>query len=111
MEIDTFCFKNFIMENIEFLTEKLIKSDELENRIKITCSFNNVSCNFKQGRILTLKNTNVSFIEPHKIEIKIKNISIILTYYDKNNLFLFNRTMPIDIKNLDKIIKDIKKVL
>lgn len=99
------------MEKAEFLTEKLIKSDELENRIKIICSFNNISCSFKQGRILTLKRTNVSFIEPHRIEIKIKDKIIILIYYDKNNLFFYNRTLPIEIKKLDSIIKDIKKAL
>lgn len=106
-----FVLKKITMKNVEFLVEKLIKSEELENKIKIICSFNNVKCNFKQGRILTLKNTNVSFIEPHKIDIKIKNISIIVIYYNKDNLFLYNRTLPIDTKKLDTLIKEIKNNL
>lgn len=96
------------MKNVEFLTEKLIKCEELENKIKIVCSFNNVKCDFIQGRILFLKNTNISFIEPHKVEIKIKGYTLILTYINKSNLFLYNRTMPIDTKQLDALLKEIK---
>lgn len=99
------------MKNVEFLTEKLIKCEKLENKIKITCSFNNVKCSFKQGRILTLKNTNVSFIEPHKAEINIKDKKIILIYFNEDNLFLYNRTLPIDTKKLDNLIKEIKSNL
>ena len=96
------------MKNVEFLTEKLIKCEKLENKIKITCSFNNVKCSFKQGRILTLENTNVSFIEPHKAEINIKDKKIILIYFNEDNLFLYNRSLPIDTKKLDTLIKNIK---
>lgn len=106
-----FVLKKIAMKNVEFLVEKLIKCEELEKKIKIICSFNNVKCNFRQGRILTLKNTNVSFIEPHRVEIKIKNISIFIIYYNKNNLFLYNRTLPIDTKKLDTLIKEIKSNL
>ena len=77
------------MKNVEFLTEKLVKCEKVENKIKILCSFNNVKCSFKQGRILTIKNTNISFIEPHQIEIIIKSKKILLIYFNEDNLFLY----------------------
>ncbi len=93
---------------MEIFSEKFIKSEELEKRIKITCSFNSAKCEFKQGRILYIQNTNISFIEPHKVEITIKGKKLILIYFDRKNLFLYNRTMPITIKQLDTLLKSIK---
>lgn len=96
------------MEKTRFFTDFLPKDEKFENKIRIICSFNNLKCEFLQGRILTVNNTNVSFIEPHKIEITIKSKKIILLYFNKDNLFLYNRTMPITTKQLDTLLKDIK---
>ncbi len=96
---------------MEFLVENFEKNESFEKRIAITCSFNNAKCEFTQGRILKVKNTNVNFIEPHKVDVTIKGLKLILIYFDKNNLFLYNRTIPITIKELDTLLKNIKKVL
>ena len=85
--------------------------DKLKNKIKMVCSFNNVKCSFIQGRILNIKNTNISFIEPHRVDITIKSKKIILIYFDIDNLFLYNRRTPIDTKQLDILIKNIKSKL
>ena len=94
---------------MNFLVEDLNKIDRFEKKITTICSFNNVKCNFIQGKILTLRGTNISFIEPHRIEIQIKNKKIILIYFDEKNLFLFNRTLPLSTKQIDTLIKEIKK--
>ncbi len=91
-----------------FNEENLVRCEELENKIKIICSFNNVKYNFKRGRVLKVSNTNVNFIEPHRIDIIIGEKLIILIYFNANNLFLYNRTMPITTKQLDSLIKKIK---
>jgi len=103
-----FCFEKIAMEKTRFFTDFLPKDEKFENKIKIICSFNNLKCEFLQGRILTINNTNVSFIEPHKIEITVKNKKIILLYFNKDNLFLYNRTMPITTTQLDTLLKEIK---
>ena len=43
--------------------------------------------------------------------ITIKDKDIILIYFDKENLFLYNRSMPITIKTLDTLLKNIKQNL
>lgn len=96
---------------MEYEVSNLIKDEQFEKRIITTCMFNNVKYQFKQGRILKIKNTNLSLIEPHRINITIKGKDIILIYFNKENLFLYNRSMPITIKNLDALLKGIKENL
>lgn len=88
--------------------EDLNQNAQFEKKITTLCSFNNVKCSFKQGKILTIKNADISFIQPHQIEIFIKGKILLLIYFNENNLFLYNRTLPIDTKKLDILIKDIK---
>lgn len=96
---------------MEYEIQDLNKDLQLEKRIITTCMFNNVKYQFKQGRILKIKNTNLSLIEPHRVNITIKDKDIILIYFNKENLFLYNRTMPITIKELDILLKGIKNKL
>ncbi|MFA5603802.1 MAG: hypothetical protein WDA12_02985 [Bacilli bacterium] len=95
---------------MEIFSENLIKSKELEKRIVTTCSFNNAKCEFTQGRILSIDKTNVSFIEPHRVDVTIKDKKLLLIYFDKNNLFLYNRSMPITIRKLDTLLKEVKAI-
>ena len=52
---------------VKYIVEKLTKSEELESKIKVLCSFKSIKFNIKQGRIISIENTNISFIVPHKI--------------------------------------------
>jgi hypothetical protein len=88
--------------------QDLNKDEKLEKRIVTTCMFNNVKYTIQQGRILKIVNTNMSLIEPHKINITIKGKDIIVIYFNKENMFLYNRSIPLTIKQLDTLIKDIK---
>ena len=100
-----------MVQKMEYEIQDLNKDLQLEKRIITTCMFNNVKYQFKQGRILKIKNTNLSLIEPHRVNITIKDKDIILIYFNKENLFLYNRTMPITIKELDILLKGIKNKL
>ena len=88
--------------------QDLNKDEKLEKRIVTTCMFNNVKYTIQQGRILKIVNTNMSLIEPHKVNITIKGKDIIVIYFNKENMFLYNRSIPLTIKQLDTLIKDIK---
>lgn len=88
--------------------QDLNKDEKLEKRIVTTCMFNNVKYTIQQGRILKIVNTNIRLIGPHKINITIKGKDIIVIYFNKENMFLYNRSIPLSIKQLDTLIKDIK---
>lgn len=95
---------------MEIFSKKLVRSKELEKKIEFACSFNNAKCEFEQGRILRLEGTSVSFIEPHRVKVSVKDKKILLLYFDKDNLFLYDRSMQINIEQLTSILKLLKEL-
>lgn len=93
---------------MEYFSRKLVKSEELENKIKFVCSYSSSKYEIIEGHIISIAKTNISFIEPHRIVITIKGKKLLVIYYDKDNMFLYDRRMPIDIKKLDTLLKHIK---
>lgn len=92
---------------MNFKAKNLIKDESFEKRIEITCAMNSAKCEFIQGKIIDLDNTNVSFIQPHKVVIKIKKYKLLVLYFNKDNLFLYDRTIPITISKLTTLLKSI----
>lgn len=92
---------------MNFKAKNLIKDENFEKRIEITCAMNSAKCEFLQGKIIDVDNTNVSFIEPHKVIIKIKKYKLLVLYFNKDNLFLYDRTIPITISKLTTLLKSI----
>ena len=57
--------------------------EELKKRVEMICKFSNTTPTFENGSINRLENTNLAYLEPHKV-------------YIKNTLFLiFNGTNDI----------------
>lgn len=104
-----FCFASERGRKMEYLVKKLIKNEELEKRIKIICSFNKAKCNFTQGRIIDIENSNISFIEPHRVIIKVNGYKLLLLYYDADNIFLYDRSMQIDLAKIELMLSKLKK--
>ena len=70
------------MKKLIYEIHDLNKDEKLEKRIITTCMFNNVKYTIQQGRILKIVNTNVSLIEPHRVDITIKGKDIIVIYFN-----------------------------
>ena len=77
----------------------LRRNEKFEKKIRIACDFHSVKYEFTQGRILNVDRTNVSFIEPHRFLIKLNGKKILVLYFDEDNMFFYNRKMPIDMRN------------
>ena len=84
-------------------------ADDLDKKIKSACSYNGAKVKFIRGNIINVSNSNVSFIEPHKAIIDIKKVKLVLVYYDNDNLFLFDRTMPFTVARLLNLFKKIRQ--
>ena len=65
---------------MKIFSKDLVKSLDFEKKINCVWSFNNAKCEFIQGKILTFEGTNISFIEPHRVDISIKDKNIMLLY-------------------------------
>lgn len=89
---------------------ELKRNEKFERKIRIACDFHNAKYEFEQGKIINLDKVNVSFIEPHRFEIKLNGKKILVLYFDEENMFLYNRKMPIDIKKLNLILDTMKGV-
>ena len=94
---------------MEILRENLIKNEDLEKKIRIVCSYNNSKMNVIDGQIINVDGTNISFIEPHKIIITIKRYKLLVIYYDRDNIFLYNRRIPLTLRKLEALLKHILK--
>ena len=53
-------------------TKKLVISEELKRKIEMICKFAYVEYSFTNGYIINLKNTNLAYVEPHRVIIKEK---------------------------------------
>lgn len=89
-------------------SEYLIRNEKFEKKIRIACDFHSAKYEFTQGRILNVDKTNISFIEPHRFLISVNGKKILVLYFDEDNMFLYNRTMPINMKKLNLILSAMK---
>lgn len=92
---------------MNFTYKKLNKDLKFEKRLEITCSMNSAKCEFTCGNIINIDKTNISVIEPHRVNIIIKSYNLLVLYFDKDNLFLYNRSNPITVSELANILKKI----
>ena len=88
----------------------LRRNEKFEKKIRIACDFHSAKYEFTQGRILNVDRTNMSFIEPHRFLIELNNKKILVLYFDEDNMFLYNRHIPIDMKKLNLILDTMKEV-
>ena len=54
---------------MQIIKEKLDIEESLEKRIKNTLKFLNIKSKIIKGNIISIKNTNLAYIEPHKLVI------------------------------------------
>lgn len=78
---------------MQIIKEKLDIEETLHKRIKNTLLFLNIKERIKKGNIISISNTNLAYIEPHK-----------LTINDITYLF-FNECENVYINTLEKYIK------
>ena len=88
------------------ITKKEIEIDEeIKRKIEIICDFTNTKPVFKNGSIVKIENTNIAYLEPHKIYI---NNYLFLIFNETNYIFLNNLSNKYNLKDLEKIIKQLK---
>lgn len=77
---------------------------ELKKKIEFICEFCNVTPTIINGSIRNIELTNISYIEPHRVIIK--DVTLLVFNYS-NELYIENISKKIDIKDLEKFIKNI----
>ena len=89
------------------IKEKLEISKELQRKINNPGKFNGQKLKLMEGSIITVPKTNITYIEPYKLEID-GDIYLIfgeneIMYISKNNI-----TNKISLQKLEEVIRNVK---
>ena len=88
--------------------EKLEVEDSLNNKVNMILKFLNIKAKLVNGSIISIKNTNLAYIEPYNL--KIDGITY-LFFNECNNVYINDLTNSISINELQNYIKEKKKAL
>ncbi len=90
--------------------EEMPLNKNLYNKLFNLCHFNNLKFEVKNWVIFKIEETNINFIEPHRFIINLKDIALILLFYDNLNLYLYNKQTPVNLPIIKEIVNTIKGV-
>lgn len=76
--------------------------EELKKKVEMICKFSNTTPTFENGSINKLENTNLAYLEPHKVYIK---NTIFLIFNGTNDIYLNNLNNKYQLKDLENLIK------
>ena len=79
------------------------------NKLNNLCIFNNLKLEYKSGLIFKMENTNINFIEPHRFIINVEKIVLVILCYDNLNLYLYDKSLLVNIPMLRELIDNIKR--
>ena len=68
---------------ISIVKRKINMTDELRSKIKWACTFNNCVPKIKDGSLEVVENTNLAYVEPHRVLIKEK----LFLFFNEHNYF------------------------
>ena len=87
---------------MHLIKERLDIEESLEKRIKTTLKFLNIKSKIIKGNIISIKNTNLAYIEPHKLVI---GNTTYLFFNECDNVYIDNLENYISLKDLQDHIK------
>jgi len=91
------------------ITKEVIEIEEtLENKVKNILLFLGIKASIKKGNIISVDNTNLAYIEPHKLVI---NDNTYLFFNECSDVYINTLETFISITELENYIKVHKKAL
>ena len=92
---------------MQIIKEKLDIEESLEKRIKSTLKFLNIKSKIIKGNIISIKNTNLAYIEPHKLII---GNTTYLFFNECENVYINNLENYTSLKDLQNHIKNYRSL-
>lgn len=83
-------------------TKKLVISEELKKKVDMICRFAYVKYELINGRIISLKNTNIAYVKPHILKVNGKDY---LLFDECDDIFINGYNKRIKFKDLEKYLK------
>lgn len=88
---------------MHLIKEKLDIEESLENRIKNMLKFLNIKSKIERGNIISIKNTNLAYVEPHKLVVG--EITYLL-FNDCENVYINDLNNFVLLKDLENHIRN-----
>ena len=92
---------------IKFTTQELEMEKSLKQRIEFICEFCHVTPTITNGSIKKINNTNLNYIEPHKIVV---NNTTFLAFNYSTDIYIGNLNKKIKLVELEDYIKNMANV-
>ena len=89
---------------IKIIEQEISFDDSLKKKLEFICDFCNTTPKFINGSIRKIDNTNLSYIEPHRIII---NDITFLAFNYSNEIYIKNLSQKIKISELEDYLKGI----
>ena len=86
---------------IKIVKKKINMSDELKDKIKWSCKFNNLSYEIIEGYLRIVEHTNLAYVEPHKVIIDNK---LYLFFNEQKYFYIGNLKKKIPLSELSEYI-------
>ena len=91
-------------KKMKIIKQELEFEECLKQRLEFICEFSKVTPIFINGSIRKLSQTNLTYIEPHRVIIK--NITFLVFNYS-NDVYISNLTKKIKLSELEEYLKNI----
>ena len=89
---------------MKIIKEELQFEESLKQRLEFICEFAKVTPKFINGSIRKIENTNLSYIEPHRVIVK---DTTFLVFNYSNDVYISNLAKKIKLSELEEYLKTI----
>ena len=89
---------------MKIIKEELQFEESLKQRLEFICEFAKVTPTFINGSIRKIENTNLSYIEPHRVVI---NNTTFLVFNYSNDVYISNLSKKIKLSELEEYLETI----
>ena len=89
---------------VNIIKQEIDIEEALRKKLEFVCSLCNAKCEIQKGSTRTIKKTNLSYVEPHRIIIK--GITFLAFNYE-TNIYIENLSNKIKISELEDYLKSI----
>ncbi len=86
---------------MKIIKQELEFEECLKQRLEFICEFSKVTPTFVNGSIRKLERTNLTYIEPHRVNV------IFLVFNYSNDVYISNLTKKIKLSELEEYLKNI----
>ena len=89
---------------MKIIKQELQFEKSLKQRLEFICEFAKVTPTFITGSIRKIENTNLTYIEPHRVIVN--NITFLVFNYS-NDVYISNLTKKIKLSELEEYLQNI----